>query len=102
MENKRYYIASEGMVYRRKSDNTIVGKYIRLNDSNDTMDNYEEVVDDRFLKIKEEKQKRKMEIKELIEKNKLETISKIREGKTKLIEEMTKRFKSKQKKTSKK
>ena len=30
MENKNYYIASKGMVYKRKSDNKIVGKYINL------------------------------------------------------------------------
>lgn len=76
MDNKKYYIANKGMVYKRKSDNKIVGKYVRLNKlddgSDDIIENYEEVVDEKYLKIKENIENQRLKLKELIDKKRIE------------------------------
>jgi hypothetical protein len=95
MENKSYYIASKGMVYKRKSDNKIVGKYINLNQtidgSIDTIDNYEEVVDERYLKMKELIEKPLDEIDNPADKRRAEVLKKIMDRKNKIMESILKR-----------
>lgn len=98
MENKSYYIASKGMVYKRKSDNKIVGKYINLNQtidgSIDTIDNYEEVVDERYLKMKELIEKPLDEIDNPADKRRAEVLKKIMDRKNKIMERILKRRES--------
>ena len=85
MEIQSNYKASEGMTYRRKSDNEIVGSYIILS-NDDTIDNYEEVVDEEYKKMKEERNRRIVEMREKNEKR----ISKAREEINRKLEEMRK------------
>lgn len=98
MENKSYYIASKGMVYKRKSDNKIVGKYINLNQtidgSIDTIDNYEEVVDERYLKMKELIEKPLDEIDNPADRRIAESLKKIMDRKNKIMERILKRRES--------
>jgi hypothetical protein len=98
MENKSYYIASKGMVYKRKSDNKIVGKYINLNQtidgSIDTIDNYEEVVDERYLKMKELIEKPLDEIDNPSDRRRAEILKKIMDRKNKIMERILKRRES--------
>lgn len=98
MENKNYYIASKGMVYKRKSDNKIVGKYINLNQtidgSIDTIDNYEEVVDERYLKMKELIEKPLDEIDNPADRRRAEILKKIMDRKNKIMERILKRRES--------
>jgi hypothetical protein len=98
MENKSYYIASKGMVYKRKSDNKIVGKYINLNQtidgSIDTIDNYEEVVDERYLKMKELIEKPLDEIDNPSDRRRAEILKKIMDRKNKIMERISKRRES--------
>ena len=98
MKNKSYYIASKGMLYKRKSDNKIVGKFINLNQtidgSIDTIDNYEEVVDKRYLKMKELIEKPLDEIDNPVDRRRAESLKKIMDRKNKIMERILKRRES--------
>lgn len=98
MKNKSYYIASKGMLYKRKSDNKIVGKFINLNQtidgSIDTIDNYEEVVDKRYLKMKELIEKPLDEIDNPADRRIAESLKKIMDRKNKIMESILKRRES--------
>ena len=95
---KGYYIASKGMVYKRKSDNKIVGKYINLNQTIDgyidVIDNYEEVVDKRYLKMKELIEKPLDEIDNPVDRRRAVVLKKIIDRKNKIMERILKRRES--------
>ena len=95
MKNKSYYIASKGMLYKRKSDNKIVGKFLNLNQtidgSIDTIDNYEEVADKRYLKMKELIEKPLDEIDNPADGRIAESLKKIMDRKNKIMESILKR-----------
>lgn len=63
MTMQKYYIAPEGMTYRRKVDNIIIGRTLYIADDNDVIENYEVVIDERYQKKKEERAKRAEEFK---------------------------------------
>lgn len=63
MTIQKYYVAPEGMTYRRKVDNIIIGGTLYIVDENDVIDNYEVVIDERYQKKKEERAKRAEELK---------------------------------------
>lgn len=69
MEDKKYYIASKGMIYKRNIDNVIVGKMIYIDTTNDNIDNYIEVIDENNYNIQEKINKIKLE--RDIERNKI-------------------------------
>lgn len=89
MEDKKYYIASKGMIYKRHIDNVIVGKFIYIDATNDDIDNYIEVIDENNYNVQEKINKIKLErdiernkilskLKDEIEKKKIELFNEMK------------------------
>lgn len=74
MERQRYYTAAEGMTYRRKVDNVIVGRTLYLgkfiDGSVDVIENYEEVIDEELKKRRAEIEEKNASIKKEMESRK--------------------------------
>lgn len=89
MEDKKYYIASKGMIYKRNIDNVIVGKMIYIDATNDNIDNYIEAIDENNYNVQEKINKIKLErdiernkilskLKDEIEKKKIELFNEMK------------------------
>ena len=102
MKIQKYFTSSEGMIYRRKNDKTIVGKSIYLgkliDGSDDNIDNYEEVVDQEYSKLKEDRENMNNKMKyerELIIKEMKEKIEKMKLEKNENLEKQISEIKKK-------